>query len=219
MVNLATLVKTGLAASRRNRLLLGLTVLALCIAGLALPVLAAARAQKTAAELMVADFNSGTKPNNLGGDFGAWIKDPSDPMQGCIESFDSANRFGNSGFALRLIYSVDSKNPAFGGLWMRLQNLDASKFGSLAFRVRGDPKMGFTTVFKVELKDSMDQSSHFYVRGVTDQWQDVVIPLKDFEGITNFHRLKEFVIVFEDTSATSKRGVIYIDDVRFRTSP
>jgi hypothetical protein len=62
----------------------------------------------------------------------------------------------------------------------------------------------------------MDQTSHFYVRGVTDQWQDLAIPLKDFEGMTNFRSLKEFVIVFEDTSATSKRGVIYIDDVRFR---
>ena len=188
--------------------------IALCLGSLTSAALAADK--KAATELMVADFNSGVKPNNLGGDFGAWIKDPGDPMQGCIESFDRANRFGRSGFALRLIYSVESTKPAFGGLWMRLQNLDASKFDSLAFRVRGDLKMGFTTVFKVELKDSMDQSSHFYVRGVTDQWQDIVIPLRDFEGIANFRSLKEFVIVFEDTSATSKKGVIYIDDVRFK---
>lgn len=212
------LVGTG-PTGHRNRMFASLAGLILCLAGLNSTVLAAEQAQKTLTELMVADFNSGTKPNNLGGDFGAWVKDPGDPMQGCVESFDRANRFGNSGFSLRLIYSVESKNPAFGGLWMRLQNLDASKFDSLAFRVKGDPKMGFTTVFKVELKDSMDQSSHFYVRGVTDQWQDVAIPLKDFEGITNFRRLKEFVIVFEDMSATSKRGVIYIDDLRFRTAP
>lgn len=127
---------------RHNRVFANMAGLAFCLGGLASTVLAADKAQKTATELMVADFNSGAKPNNLGGDFGAWIKDPSDPMQGCIESFDHANRFGSSGFALRLIYSVDSKNPAFGGLWMRLQNLDASKFDSLAFRVRGDPKMG-----------------------------------------------------------------------------
>ena len=200
----------------RNRAVASVAGLAFFLGSLTSAVLAADRTQKTATELMVADFNSGAKPNNLGGDFGSWIKDPSDAMQGCIESFDRANRFGSSGFALRLIYSVESKKPAFGGLWMRLQNLDAAKFDSLAFRVRGDPKMGFTTVFKIELKDSMDNSSHFYVRGVTDQWQDLVIPLKDFEGITNFRSLKEFVIVFEDTSATSKRGVIYIDDVRFR---
>lgn len=204
-------------AARRERVLARIAVLAIC----GIPqsaALAVAPTQTVPTELMVADFNSGAKPDNLGGDFGCWIKDPSDPMQGCIESFDRANRFGNSGYALRLIYSVDSNKPAFGGLWMRLQNLDASKFDSLAFRVKGDARMGFTTVFKVELKDSMDQASSYYVRGVTDQWQDIVIPLKDFEGMTNFRSLKEFVVIFEDTTATSKRGVIYIDDVRFRRS-
>jgi hypothetical protein len=203
----------------RNRLLAGIAGIAACIAGPGSAAFAAGPAQTAATELTVADFNSGTKPDNLGGDFGGWTRDPNDPMQGCVESFDRANRYGRSGFALRLIYSVESRNPAFGGLWMRLQDLDASKFGSLAFRVKGDGRMGFTTVFEVELKDSMDQASHFYVRGVTDRWQDVVIPLKDFEGMTNFHRLKEFVIVFEDTTATAKRGVIYIDDVRFERPP
>lgn len=165
--------------------------------------------------LTVADFNSGTKPDNLGGDFGCWIRDPNDPMQGCIEAFDKADRFGPRGYSLRLIYSVDSDKPAFGGLWMRLQNLNATQFDNLAFRVRGDSRMGFTTVFKVELKDAVDQSSHFYVRGVTDQWQDIVIPLKDFEGMANLNRLKEFVMTFEDTTATAKKGVIYLDDIRF----
>ena len=79
--------------------------------------------------------------------------------------------------------------------------------------------MGYTSVFKVELKDAVDQASHFYVRGVTDQWQDVAIPLKAFQGIANFARLKEFVVVVEDTTATSKRGVIYFDDVRFTRNP
>jgi len=167
------------------------------------------------ADLMVADFNSGAKPNNLGGDFGCWIKDPNDPAQGCIESFDAKNRYGQKGYALRLIYSVASKNPAFGGLWMRLQNLDASRFDALAFRVRGDPGMGYTKVFKVELKDAVDQASHKYVNNVTDQWQDVVIPLSSFEGMANPRKLKEFVVVIEDTTATAKQGVIYLDDVRF----
>ena len=79
---------------RRNRVFVSVTGLAFCLGSLTSAVLAADRAQKTATELMVADFNSGAKLNNLGGDFGVWIKDPSDPMQGCIESFDRANRFG-----------------------------------------------------------------------------------------------------------------------------
>lgn len=180
-----------------------------------MPTLVAAREPSSGSELMIADFNSGTKPNNIGGDFGSWIKDPNDPMQGVIDSFDRANRYGSTGYALRLIYSVESTRPAFGGFWMRLQNLNAAKFDNLAFRVRCDSKMGCTSVFKVELKDAVDQSSHFYVRGVTDQWQNIVIPLKSFEGITNFTRLKEFVVTFEDSTSTAKRGVIYLDDIRF----
>jgi len=168
-----------------------------------------------AAELVVADFNSGAKPNNLGGDFGAWIKDPADPMQGVVESFDAKDRFGDKGYALRLIYSVASKNPAYGGLWMRLQNVDATRFDNLEFRVRGDAGLGYTSVFKVELKDALDQTSHHYVRGVTDTWQNIVIPLGEFEGIANARKLKELVIVIEDTTATAKQGLLYLDDVRF----
>ena len=181
------------------------------------PALAGGKTTATA-ELVVADFDSGRKPNNVGGDFGAWIKDPADPMQGAIESFDRAKRFGSKGYSLRLIYSVESGEPAYGGIWMRLQQLDARKFDSLAFRVRGDPGMGYTNQFKVELKDEIDQVSHHQVQAITDQWQDVVLPLKEFEGTTNFGRLKEFVIVIEDVSASAKRGVLYFDDVRFTNS-
>jgi len=167
------------------------------------------------ADLMIADFNSGAKPNNLGGDFGAWIKDPSDPMQGAIESFDAKDRYGSKGYALRLIYSVASKNPAFGGLWFRLQSVEASKYHALALRVRGDKALGYTQVFKVELKDAVGRSSSYYVRNVTDQWQDVVIPLASFQGLANVKKLNEFVVVIEDSTATAKQGVLYLDDLRF----
>lgn len=166
-------------------------------------------------KLLVADFDSGRKPNNLGGDFGCWIKDPDDPAQGCIDAFDESNRFGTKGYALRIIYSVDSDKPAFGGLWMRLQNLDATGFDRLEFRVRGDAKMGYTSALKIELKDAMDVSSHFDVRNISDQWQNVSVPLKDFQGMANIRKLKEFVIVIEDRTATAKQGVLYLDDVRF----
>ena len=191
-----------------------------CLAVLPAASMAATPTSKPpAAAVMVADFDSGRKPNNIGGDFGCWIKDPNDPMQGCLESFDGGNGHGGKGHALRLIYGVASDKPAYGGLWMRLQNFNASTFDNLAFRVKGDSKLGFTNVFKVELKDSADRSSQFYVRGVIDRWQDIVIPLRDFQGSANPAKLKEFVIVFEDRIATAKQGVIYLDDVRFTRRP
>jgi len=166
-------------------------------------------------ELVVADFDSGEKPNNIGGDFGAWNKDPTDFSQGCSESFDSVNRHGTKGFGMKLDYSVESKNPAYNGFWMFLQNLDASKYDSIAFWVKGDAKIGYTTVFKVELKNASKQVGRYYVTNITDQWQEIVIPLKDFKGLSDLSNLTEFVVVFEDRIASNKKGVVYIDELRF----
>lgn len=172
-------------------------------------------AAASANELLVADFDSGEKPNNIGGDFGAWNKDPTDFSQGCSEAFDSVNRRGTKGFGMKLDYSVESKNPAYNGFWMNLQNLDASKYDALSVWVKGDVKAGYTTVFKLELKTASKQVGRFYVTNVTDQWQEVIIPLKDFKGISDFSNLTELVFVFEDKIASNKKGVIYIDDIRF----
>lgn len=170
---------------------------------------------KAASEVIIADFDSGEKPNKVGGNFGAWDKDPADFSQGCSESFDSANRHGSKGFAMKLDYDVDSRNPAYNGFWMFLQGFDASKYGNISFWVKGDAKEGYTTVFKIELKTANKQVGRYYVTNVTDQWQKLVIPLKDFKGITNFKDLTEFVIVFEDRIASNKDGSIYIDDIGF----
>lgn len=170
---------------------------------------------KAAQELIVADFDSGEKPNNVGGNFGAWDKDPRDSSQGCVDAFDSVNRYGAKGFGIKLDYDVDSRNPAYNGFWMLLQAVDASSYDSISFWVKGDKEAGYTTAFKVELKNAKKQVGAYYVTNVSESWQKVVIPLKKIKGITDFSNLTEFVIVFEDKVASDKDGVIYIDDVMF----
>ena len=54
-------------------------------------------------ELVIADFNTGEKPNNIGGDFGSWDKDPSDETQGCKMSFESDDANGKTdGYSVHL---------------------------------------------------------------------------------------------------------------------
>lgn len=169
-----------------------------------------------ASDLLIADFDSGEKPNNVGGNFGGWDKDPSDFSQGCSESFDSVNRRGEKGFSMKLDYDVDSKNPAYNGFWMFLQNADGTKYDSISMWVKGDSDDGYTTVFKVELKNAGRQVGRYYVTNVTDQWQEIVIPLKSFKGITDLSNLTEIVIVFEDRVASNKAGVLYLDDISLK---
>ena len=177
-------------------------------------VLLASAGSVWAATLLVDDFNRGEKPNALGGDFGSWDKDPSDPTQRCTIAFDQANAFGGAGYALKLDYDVDSPNPAYNGFWMKLQGTDLSAYKRLTFYIRGDSTRGFTPQIKLELKNGKEVG-RYLLKGITDQWQQVSIPLKEFVGLTQWNGMTEFVVVFDDITSVKKVGTIYLDEITF----
>ncbi len=172
-------------------------------------------AEKPGDILMIDDFDDGEKPNNLGGDLGAWDRDPADETQTCREYFTSDVKCGEEGYSMKLEYDVDSPSPAFNGYWTKLQLIDITPYENLVFYVKGDREKGFTTQFKIELKNTKNQVGKYYVKGVTSDWQKVVVPLKNFVGITDFSKMTEFVVVFEDRIATDRDGAIYIDNLYF----
>ena len=192
---------------------LTLVLVALMVVGFGVAAYAAAPAAN-ANELVIADFDTGDKPNNIGGDFGGWDKDPNDESQGTQMSFDTDDSQGDaSGYAIRLDYDVDSPNPAYNGFWMKLNGEDATAYNTLNFYVKGDAKLGYTKRFKIELKDMTNKPSAYIVSGVTDQWQKISIPFEKFRRIENWNSLNEFVLVFDDINSTPKTGGILIDQV------
>ena len=169
-----------------------------------------------AATLVIADFDSGAKPNNIGGDFGGWNKDEADTTQGCKMDFDSKVMHGTKGFSIRLDYYVDSPNPAYNGFWMKLQNSDISKYSKLSFWIKGDETAGFSPKVKLEVKNTKGEVGKYLITGITKDWQEIVIPLNQLAGLTDLTSMTEFVIVFDDmTCAAKKQGTIYIDDIAF----
>ena len=167
-----------------------------------------------AATLVIANFDSGDKPNNLGGDFGAWDKDPNDTTQGCKTNFTSDVKHGGNGFSVQLDYDVDSPNPAYNGFWMKLPNQDATKYDKLSFWVKGDGVAGFSQKIKLELKNSKGEVGRYTYDNISKDWQEAVIPLGSFSGLTDLSSITEFVIVFDDmTCSAKKQGTIYIDDI------
>ena len=192
---------------------LTLVLVALMVVGFGVAAYAAtAPATAKANELVIADFDTGDKPNNIGGDFGGWDKDPNDESQGTQMSFDTDDSQGDaSGYAIRLDYDVDSPNPAYNGFWMKLNGEDATPYNTLNFYVKGDAKLGYTKRFKIELKDMTNKPSAYIVSGVTDQWQKISIPFEKFRRIENWNALNEIVVVFDDINSTPKTGGILID--------
>jgi hypothetical protein len=192
---------------------LTLALVALMVVGFGVATYAAAPA---ANELVIADFDTGDKPNNIGGDFGGWDKDPNDESQGTQMSFDTDDSQGDaSGYSIRLDYDVDSPNPAYNGFWMKLNGEDATAYNTLNFYVKGDAKAGFTKRFKIELKDMTNKPSAYIVSGVTDQWQKISIPFEKFRRIENWNSLNELVFVFDDINSSPKTGSILIDQITF----
>jgi len=196
-----------------KRLLAGIAVLSLVI----FPLASKAHAQAAApagGELVIADFNTGDKPNNIGGDFGSWDKDPEDDTQGTHIAFEPDDALGDAnGYALRLEYDVDSPNPAYNGFWMKLVGEDLSKYNTLNFYIKGDVKSGFTKRVKLELKDQSNKPSPYIISGVTDQWQKFSIPFEKFKRVADWTSMNEFVVVFDDINSRPKSGTIYLDSV------
>ena len=193
----------------KNKLLSNMLMVALLSLGVASPVL---MAQGT--ELILADFNSGDKPNNVGGDFGSWDKDSEDDTQGTRMSFEPDDALGSpSGYSVRLDYDVDSPNPAYNGFWMKLKGADASGFNTLTFYMKGDASKDFTKRVKIELKDQSNKPSAYVVANVTGEWQKVSIPFEKFRRISDWSSMNEFVVVFDDMNSRPKSGTILIDQV------
>lgn len=163
-------------------------------------------------ELVVADFDTGDKPNNIGGDFGGWDKDPNDETQGTQMSFEPDDALGDpAGYSIRLDYDVDSPNPAYNGFWMKLNGEDASSYNTLNFYIKGDGAAGYTKRMKIELKDMNNKPSPYIVSGITDQWTKVSIPFEKFRRITDWEAMNEFVLVFDDINSNPKTGTILFD--------
>ena len=167
-------------------------------------------------ELVIADFDTGDKPNNIGGDFGSWDKDPNDETQVVSMTFESDDAKGDpAGYAIKLDYDVDSPNPAYNGFWMKLNGEDATPYNTLNVYMKGDAKTGFTKRVKLELKDMSNKPSPYIVSGLTDQWQKFSIPFEKFRRVTDWKNMNEFVVVFDDINSNPKSGTILVDQVSF----
>ncbi len=166
-------------------------------------------------ELVIADLNSGGNPNNLGGDFGTWNKEPIDTDAGSEMSFVKDDAKGNpSGYSVRLDYKVNTLNQTYSGFWMNFNGYDFTSYNTLNFYIKGDADAGFTKTVKIELRDTRNQPFNSYmVRGITDQWQKISIPFNKFRGIGDWAHVDRFVVVFDDQNSRPKTGSIYIDQI------
>lgn len=169
--------------------------------------------------LMVADFDTGGQPNNVGGNFGTWSINPDDKTQGCeMDITRLSNVMGKESYVLKIDYDVAAATPAFNGIWMELNNTDLTQYDEMSMLIKGDEGAGFTTQFKLELKNAKGERAIYIVKGIINEWQKIVIPMEKIrmiESITDWSKMTELVFVFDDISVSYKQGTLYVDEIAF----
>ncbi len=183
--------------------------------------------------LLIDDFNAKVTDNFLGGkSFGEEEKEG-----GCVPLFteDAGEVYGNNGASLSLDYDVTFPGD-FSFYVSQLNQTDAtsqtnkprdiSSYNYFSFIYKSDlPRVNFA----VEVHSDKNGDGRFilgsdtvdkvaisgYVKNYTPgDWHKVSIPFKDFQKITNWKSVFEFVIVF-DKNLNSGKGRVVIDDLLF----
>jgi len=156
---------------------------------------------------LVDDFNDGEEPNLIGGTSkgiatkGGFAK----------ASYNKEEPFGKTGYSLEISYFVPKDGEA---AWSTDLNwLDISQALGISFVVRC--KKGSET-FALRITDLSGKSCEVNLSKrvkITQNWQRVEIPTKDFSGI-DFNGLRSMELVFHD-GPLGNSGLIYIDDIAF----
>jgi hypothetical protein len=167
--------------------------------------------------LILFNFDAQGNFNNLGGQWGCFDANPNDREAYIRTRFIKDNDLHKQGYYLKVMYDVESSQPAFNGIWTKLLGADLSKFYAVQLTIKGDKEANFSDFFKIELKDKKTKIEGF-VDGITSEWKKITVPFDQFEGdieSLDMKNLDEFVIVFEDWRFNQKTGAYYIDDICF----
>lgn len=175
----------------------------------------------SAGDLVVASFEKNGR-SDLGTDIGTWNSNPLDTTQGCsiemIKLYGVLGKPTEESHVMKISYDVAANGPAFNGVYIKLNDTDLTPYDEMSMVIKGDAGKGFTTKFKLEMKNYKGERVVYVVSGITAEWQKIVIPMQSLKGlgsITDWTKMKEIVLTFDDMTCDYREGVLYIDDIAF----
>ena len=97
---------------------------------------------------------------------------------------------------------------------LALNKLNLSRFKALGFSAK---KANYkdNTSLRVEFISPFKEKSEVYLKDISHKWQDYKIPLSDFKNISDWSEISSLSFIVEEWNVQEKKGVVYIDNVRF----
>lgn len=168
--------------------------------------------------LQVADFDTCSGTNDLGGMMGAAYQEPDNQL---AESYVADV---GRGCVARLEYEIKD----WGAFWLKLQDANLALFresnGFLTFDIRAD--IPIPNGVKLELKRfcapnaGCGELSVYYMTGITSEWQTRSVPLDGFgttgwaATLSSWDSVEELVFTFEAANS-GNNGFVYLDNITF----
>ncbi len=135
-----------------------------------------------------------------------WVKNTSG--QASIDlDIDPSYRYGNNGCGLRITYNVQGNSAAW--LYSDLAGIDVRDYTYLRFLLKGAAGNEEPHIY---LRDKNNPPRYYSDIVVTQEWQEILIPLDYFKPAANLANLSELTIAFEWKTMS---GTVYLDDLAF----
>ena len=180
------------------------------------PILVATSADlaKNIPPLILDNFEPGSKHTR---NSGTWAK-----RDGRL--FADRVSFNDKNTVLRLTFDVKEDGGKFkeAGWWCSLAGMDMRDYSALRFRVAmSNNSVLFEIGFKnLEWVEQKRWSESFTSRKVpAGQWQEVIIPLKEFHKMDDWIGMDNLSITFRSKMGNIPKGVVYLDDISLIPGP
>ena len=97
---------------------------------------------------------------------------------------------------------------------INLNKLDLNRFRAVGFSVK---KANFQDriSLRVEFANAFREKSEIYVKNIPHRWQEYRILFSNFKNLTDWSEMSKLSFAVEEWNSQEKRGVVYIDNVRF----
>jgi hypothetical protein len=128
-------------------------------------------------------------------------------------------RYSFSQAALALATAGLHSETALVDVRLPLPDVDARAYDALVLWIKGDATVGFATSLDVGFlrpdpaHRGMSQAGSFRVTGITDRWQQMVIPLRLMSGVDEWTRLRAFFLRIHPRLSPTPSGAYFLDEI------
>jgi len=134
-------------------------------------------------------------------------------------SLKGKNTLLNSEIALIVCPEVVKINFHFDPARKEVYSLDLNKlnlrrYKSLVFSAK---KANFkdNAALRIEFTNAFREKSEVYIKDIPHKWREYKINLSEFKNINDWSSMTGLAFVMEEWNVKEKKGVIYLDNVRF----